>query len=105
MLTLGNGAGGAAPEETRADVRAHELLRRGNTALFGVCIVNLDAGSYLRMMPEKALAKDEKEKKDRYLQDLLDGRCHFTPLVFSADRITGKESRAITWKMSSHFSF
>ena len=34
-------------------------------------LVNIDAGSYLRMTPEKALAKAEKEKKDLYLQDCL----------------------------------
>ena len=31
--------------------------------MFDIRIVNLDAGSYLRMTPEKALAKAEKEKK------------------------------------------
>ena len=41
----GDGAGGVAPKETRDDVGAHGLWRRGNTALFDVCIVNLDAGS------------------------------------------------------------
>ena len=39
-----------------------------------IIIVNLDAGSYLRMMPEKALAKAEKEKKDFYSYGLLCGR-------------------------------
>ena len=32
--------------------------------MFDIRIVNLNAGSYLRMTPEKALAKAEKEKKD-----------------------------------------
>ena len=32
--------------------------------MFDIIIVNLNAGSYLYMMPEKALAKAEKEKKD-----------------------------------------
>ena len=36
--------------------------------MFDIRIVNLDAGSYLRMTPEKAVAKAEKEKKDLYLQ-------------------------------------
>ena len=40
-------------------------------------------GSYLHMTPEKALAKVEKEKKDRYLLDFLESRLNFTPLVFS----------------------
>ena len=44
-------------------------------------IVNLDADSYLRMTPEKALAKAEKEKKDLYLQAFLERRRNFTPMV------------------------
>ena len=32
--------------------------------MFDIQIVNLDAGYYLRMTPEKDLAKAEKEKKD-----------------------------------------
>ena len=36
--------------------------------MFNIRIFNLDAGSYLRMTLEKALAKTEKEKKDLYPQ-------------------------------------
>ena len=42
--------------------------------MFDIRIVNLDAGSYLRMTSEKALAKAEKEKKDLYLQACLEHR-------------------------------
>ena len=49
--------------ESRAGVSAHVFWNRGNTAMFDIRIVNLDAGSYLRMTPEMALAKAEKEKK------------------------------------------
>ena len=45
------------PAESRADVSAHGFWKRGTTAMFDIRIVNLDAGSYLRMTPEKALAK------------------------------------------------
>ena len=44
-----------------ADVSAHGFWKRGTTAMFDIIIVNLDAGSYLHMTPEKALAKAEKE--------------------------------------------
>ena len=53
----------------------------GTTAMFDIRIVNLDAVSYLRMMPEKALTKAEKEKKDLYLQACLERRRTFTPMV------------------------
>ena len=46
--------------------------------MFDIRIVNLDAGSYLRMTPEKALAKAEKEKKDLYLHFCLEPRSNFT---------------------------
>ena len=50
------------PAESRAYVSAHGFWKRGATAMFDIRIVNLDAGSYLRMTPENALAKAEKEK-------------------------------------------
>ena len=57
--------------ESRADVSAHGFWKQGTTAMFDIRIVNLDAGSCLRMTPEKALAKAEKEKKDLCLQACL----------------------------------
>ena len=50
------------PADSRADISAHGFWRRGTTTMSNIRIVNLDAGSYLRMTPEKALAKAEKEK-------------------------------------------
>ena len=55
------------PAESRSDVSAHGFWKRGTTAMFDIRIFNLDAGSYRRITPEKALAKAEKEKKDLYL--------------------------------------
>ena len=48
------------PAESRADISAHGLWKRGTTAMFYIRIVSLNAGSYLRMTPEEALAKAEK---------------------------------------------
>ena len=62
MATSGNVAREEASEETRAGDGAHGLWRLGTTAIFDICIVNLDAGSYLRMTTEKALEKSEKDK-------------------------------------------
>ena len=59
--------------------------------MLDIRIVNLNAGSYLPMMPEKALAKAEKEKKDLYLQACLERIRTFTPMVYSADGIPGME--------------
>ena len=49
--------------------------------MFDIRIVNLDTDSYLRITPEKALAKVEKLKKDLYLQAFLENRSNFTPMV------------------------
>ena len=62
------------PAESRSDVSAHGFWKRGTTAMFNIRIVNLDAGSYLRMTPEKALAKASKEKKELHLQACLERR-------------------------------
>ena len=62
--------------------------------MFDIRIIILDAGTYLRMMPEKALSKAEKEKKDLYLQACLEHRITFTPMVYSADGIPGAEALA-----------
>ena len=75
------------PAKLRADVSAHSFWKRGTTAMFDIHIVNLNTGSYLRRMPEKALAKAEKEKKDLYFQACLERRSTFTTMVYSADRI------------------
>ena len=82
------------PAEPRAEVSAHGFWKRGTTAIFYIRIVNLDAGSYLRMTPEKALAKAEKENKCLYLQVCLERRRTFTTMVYSADRILGAEALA-----------
>ena len=57
--------------------------------MFDIQIVNLDAGSYLCMMPEKDLANTKKEKKDLYLQAFLERKKTFNPMVYSEDGIPG----------------
>ena len=79
------------PADSRVDVSAHGFWKWGTTAIFDGIIVNLDVGSYLCTTPEKDLAKAEKDKKDLYLQDFLERRRYFTPMVYSADRITRAE--------------
>ena len=89
------------PAESRAGVSAHSLWKRGTSVMFDIRIVNLDAGSYLLMTPEKALAKAEKEKKDLYLQACLERRRNFTPIVYSADGIPGAEALAAQKKLAA----
>ena len=69
--------------------------------MFDIQIFNLDAGSCLRMTPEKALANAEKEKKDLYLQACLERRRTFTPMVYSADGIPGVEALAAQKRLAA----
>ena len=87
--------------ELRADVSAHGFWKQGTTAMFDIRIVNLDAGSYLRMTPEKAIAKEEKEKEDLYLQACLERRRTFTPMVYSADGIPRAEDLATQKRLAA----
>ena len=50
------------PAESRADVSAHGFWKRGTTVMFDIIIVNLYAVSYLRMTPEKALARQRRKR-------------------------------------------
>ena len=87
--------------DSRVDVSAHGFWKRGTTSMFDIRIFNLDAGSYLRMTPEKALSKAEKEKEDLYLQACLEHRRTFTHMVYSADLIPRAEALAAQKRLSA----
>ena len=69
--------------------------------MFDIQIVNLDAGSYLHMTPERAPAKVEKEKKDLYLQACLERIRNFIPMVYSMDGIPGAEALAAQKRLTA----
>ena len=73
--------------------------------MFDIRIGNLGAGSYLRMTPEKALAKAEKEKKHLYLKACLELRRTFTPMVYSAEGIAGEEALAAQKRLATLISY
>ena len=73
--------------------------------MFDIRIVNLNAGSYLRMTSEKVLSKAEKEKKDLYLQAYLERRRTFTPMLYSADVIPGAEALAAQKRLATLLSY
>ena len=62
----------AVPAESRADVGAHDFLKRGSISMFDIRIVDIDASSYLHMTPKKSLAKAEKNNKELYLQACME---------------------------------
>ena len=57
------------------------------------------------MTPEKYIAKSEKENKDLYLQDCLESRKTFTPMVYSADGIPGAEALAAQKRLAALLSY
>ena len=93
------------PVESIPDIIPHSFWKRGTTAMFDIRLVNLEAGSYLRMMPEKALAKAVKEKKDLYLQACLESRKTFTLMVYYADGIPGAEGLAVQKRLAALLSY
>ena len=90
---------------SRADVSAHDFWKQGTTGMFDIRIVNLNAGSYLRMTPKKALEKAEKENKNLYLQACLEHRRTFIPMVYSADGIPGAEALAAQKRLAKLLSY
>ena len=73
--------------------------------MFDINFFNLVAGSYLRMTPEKTLAKEEKEKKYWYLQAFLERRRNFTPMFYSAYGIPGAEALSAQNRLSALLSY
>ena len=73
--------------------------------MFDIRIININVGSYLRMMPEKALAKAEKEKKELFLHAFLERRKTFAPIVYSADRISGADALAAQKRLAALLSY
>ena len=57
------------------------------------------------MTTKKYISKAEKYKKDKYLQDCLERRHSFTPMIYSADRIPGAEALAAQMILATLLSF
>ena len=72
---------------------AHGLWHRGATTIFDVRIADTDAPTYRNRNPAKVLAAHAKQK-DKYLEDSLSRRRHFTPLMFSEHGLRGVNATA-----------
>jgi len=55
--------------------------------------MDTNAQSYRKKEFAKVLVQHEKEKKEKYLQNCLEMRKDFMPVVFSVDGISGHEAR------------
>ena len=82
----------------------HGFWANGHQCIFDVRITDTDARSYRRKNPQKVIADQEKEKKDKYLNACLERRKDFTPLVYSVDGIAGKEAKGAEKRLSSYLT-
>jgi len=61
-----------------------------------------DTRSYRKKEFAKVLEQHEKEKKDKYLQNCLEMRKDFTPMVYSVDGIAGRKARNAEKRLATH---
>ena len=87
--------------ELRGDIAAHGFWKRGMSAVFDVRITDTDNPSQRGKAPQDALARHERQKKAKYGKACQAYRKHFTPLVFSVDGLTGKETQAAMKRLAS----
>ena len=87
-------------DELRGDIAVHGFWHKQKTAIFDVRITDTDCRSNRHTEPHKILARQEKEKKQKYLDPCLERRRTFTPLVFSVDGLRGKECAAASRRLA-----
>lgn len=91
-------------DETRGDVGVHGFWQRGRPAIFDVRITDTDCRSHRHKAPDKVLADQEKEKKNKYLDACHERRKDFTPLVYSVDGMAGREAKAAEKRLASYLA-
>jgi len=93
-----------AVTEERGDASCHGFWARGRTTIFDMRITDTDARSYRKKEFAKVLEQHEKEKKDKYLQNCLEMRKDFTPMIYSVDGIAGREARNAEKRLATHLA-
>jgi hypothetical protein len=82
-----------AANENRGDVAVDGFWKHGRRCIFDVRITDTETRSTRNRDPSKVLNKCEKLKKDKHLHACLQQRREFTPLVYSVDGMSGRETR------------
>ena len=80
--------------EERGDVGCFGFWADGRETIFDLRVTDTDAKSYLPTEVSKVLARQEKEKKGKYLNSCHEMRKDFTPMVYSVDGVAGREARS-----------
>ena len=84
----------------RGDVLVRGLFQNGMHSVIDVRVTDLDSASYKRTAPEKVLARQEKEKKTKYLEPCLQQRKSFVPFVVSTDGMLSYEAQNLVRRSS-----
>ena len=92
-------------DEARGDVAVHGFWKRATTCIFDVRVSHCDAPTYCNKKSAGVLERQELAKKTKYLDRCLEMRRHFTPLVYSTDRMAGEEAVAAEKRMASHLAW
>ena len=77
--------------EERGDASCHGFWEHGRTCILDMRIMDTN----------KVLEQHGKEKKDKYLQNCLEMRKGFTPMVYSVDGIAGQEARNVEKRLAT----
>ncbi|KAL7503627.1 hypothetical protein ACHAXN_001389 [Cyclotella atomus] len=93
-----------AGNENRGDIAVDGFWKHGRRCFFDVRITDTESRSTRNVDPAKVLAKCEQLKKDKHLRPCLEQRRDFTPLVYSVDGMSGRETRQAERKIASALS-
>jgi len=77
---------------------------RRREAIFDVRITDTEAHSHQNKDPEKVLAPQKKEKKDKYLKVCHELQKGFTPLIYSVDGMYGRDAKHANKRLAHHSS-
>jgi hypothetical protein len=94
-----------AANENRGDVAVDGFWKHGRRCIFDVRITDTENRSTRNRDPSKVLNKCEKLKKDKHLHACLQQRRDFTPLVYSVDGMSGRETRQAERQIASALGY
>ena len=100
-----NGSEDLVLNADRGDIICNGFWGHGNKqtpAIVDVRVTDLDAPSNRIRDDEKVLAKQEKDKKNKYLEPCFNQRRSFTPFVVSTDGLLGREAKSFLKQLSLH---
>lgn len=88
-------------DEARLDIAARSFWQRGQRAFFDVRVFNPFASSHVNQNLQKVFCKNEKEKKRKYNQRVIEiEHGSFTPLVFSSHGGCSRETERFIKELS-----